>query len=199
MASVAFNSIMLPNVLTPLIVVAPSVNTIIEFAPASGIVIVLDEEGATTINGVKTFGSIMELKATDAITAFATGGQGSAVQLTSQVNRITVCATDGDSVKLPTAVPGQLIEVSNIGAAYADVFPISGDLIDSLSVDIAVSLPPGESIIFTCSVALKWKSTSLPQPGASFVTGTTTTTQDSKIIRVIDACCATKPSNLPCV
>lgn len=133
-------------------------------------------EGAQTIAGVQTFGAINELKATDAITAFATGGQGSAVQLTSQINRITVCATDGDSVKLSTAVPGQDVEVSNLGAAYADVFPISGDLIDSLGADVAISLPPGETIRFTCSVALKWKSTLLPQPGASFVTGTTTTT-----------------------
>lgn len=163
-----------------------NVTTISSVAPSSSQVLTIPDpgaaasfvmtEGAATINGVKTFGSIAELKATDAITAFSGGGQGSAVALTSQVNRITVCAADGDSVALPTAVPGQLIEVANIGATYADVFPISGDLIDSLSVDIAVSLPPGESIIFTCSVALKWKSTSIPQPGTSFVTGTTTTT-----------------------
>jgi len=128
-------------------------------------------EGAQTIAGIQTFGAINNLKATDAITAFSGGGQGSAVALTSQVNRITVSAASGDSVALPTAVPGQDIEVSNIGANSADVFPISGDLIDLLGVDIAVSLPPGESIRFTCSVALKWKSTSLPQPGASFTTG----------------------------
>lgn len=133
-------------------------------------------EGAQTFAGIQTYGAISNLKATDAITAFSTGGQGSAVQLTSQVNRITVCAADGDSVKLPTAVPGMVIEVGNIGAKFADVFPITGDLIDALAINTAISLPSGQSIIFTCSVALKWKATPMPMPGAKFATGTDKTT-----------------------
>jgi len=133
-------------------------------------------EGAATINGVKTFGSIKQNKATNAITAFAGGGQGSATALVSEINSITVCATAGDSVKLPTSVAGMRIQVSNLGAAYANIFPASGDLIDSLSANTAVSLPVGESIVFTCAVAGSWKATSIPMPGGKFTTGTTTTT-----------------------
>lgn len=134
-------------------------------------------EGAATINGVKTFGSLPLLKATNAITAFATGGQASAVALTSTINSITVCATAGDSVKLPTATAGSLIQVGNLGAAYANVFPASGDLIDSLAANAAVSLPSGGSLIFTCAVTGSWKSIPMiPVQPAKFTTGTTATT-----------------------
>lgn len=133
-------------------------------------------EAAQTINGVKTFGALNLFKATNAITAFAGGGQGSAVALTSTINSITVCATAGDSVKLPTATAGSLIQVSNLGAAYANVFPATGDLIDALAANTAVSLPVNGSIIFTCSVAGSWKTVSQNKPDAKFTTGTTTTT-----------------------
>lgn len=133
-------------------------------------------EGAATINGAKTFGSIQNLKASNAITAFATGGQASGTLLTSQINSITTCATAGDSVRLPTSVAGMIIQVSNLGAAYADVFPISGDLIDALAANTAIRLAVGESIIFTCSVAGSWKSTPQRALGVKYTTGTTTTT-----------------------
>lgn len=132
-------------------------------------------EGAQTINGVKTLGSIQNLKASNAITAFATGGQASGTLLTSQVNSITVCATAADSVRLPTSVAGMVVQVSNLGAAFAAVFPISGDLIDALGANVAVKLAVGESIIFTCAVAGSWKSTPQRAIGA-FTTGTTQTT-----------------------
>lgn len=133
-------------------------------------------EGAQTINGVKTFGSIPLQKVTNGITAFAGGGQGSAVALVSSINSITVCATAGDSVKLPTATAGSLIQVSNLGAAYANVFPATGDLIDALAANAAVSLPANGSMIFTCSVNGSWKTLSQSKPDAKFTTGTTTTT-----------------------
>jgi len=130
----------------------------------------------TFSSGIQTSTGLNVISATDAITAFAGGGQGSAVALTSQINSITTSATAGDSVALPTSIAGHSVQVSNIGAAYADVFPISGDLIDELSVNIAVSLAPGQSIIFTCSVAGSWKSTPQEALGAKYTTGTTTTT-----------------------
>lgn len=133
-------------------------------------------EGAQTVNGVKTFGSIQQLKATNAITAFATGGQASATALASTINSITTCATAGDSVKLPAAVAGKMIQVSNLGAAYANVFPQTGELIDALSANAAVSLPVGASLIFTCAVAGSWKSTGVVKLDAKYTTGTTTTT-----------------------
>ncbi len=137
---------------------------------------VLLSEGAQTINGIQTFGAINNSKATNAITAFATGGQSSAVALTSDFNTITVCATAADSVKLPTAVAGMRIVVANAGAAYASVFPISGDAIDSLAVNTSVSLPTGSSLTFICTVAGTWKSSPVFIMPAKYTTGTTTTT-----------------------
>ncbi len=133
-------------------------------------------EGAATINGVKTFGGLCLHKASNAITAFATGGQSSATALTSTINSITVCATAADSVKLPTATAGSIIQVSNLGAAYANVFPATGDLIDALAANAAVSLPVGGGIIFTCAITGSWKSHTTGVPDAKFTTGTTTTT-----------------------
>lgn len=132
--------------------------------------------GPVAITGAFTFGSINRNKATDAITAFATGGQTSATALVSEINSITVCATAGDSVKLPTSVAGMQIQVSNLGAAYANVFPASGDLIDALAVNTAISLPVGRSIIFTCAVAGSWKATPVPYPGSKFTTAADVTT-----------------------
>jgi len=136
-------------------------------------------EAAQTVNGVKTFGAINNAKATNAITAFAGGGQSSGTLLTSAINSITVCATAGDSVRLPTSVAGQVIQVSNLGSTYANVFPISGDLIDALSANTALSLPVGKSLTFTCSVAGSWKSTSVVRIGAKFTTGAITSTNFS--------------------
>ncbi len=133
-------------------------------------------EATQTFSGTKTFSAIKRNKATNAITAFASGGQASAVALTSEINSITVCATAGDSVKLPTSVAGMKIQVSNLGAAHAAVFPISGDLIDGLAANASVSLAVGGSITFTCSVAGSWKSSSQTVLGAKYTTGTTTTT-----------------------
>lgn len=134
-------------------------------------------EGAATINGVKNFGSLNLHKRTNAITAFAGGGQSSATALTSTINSITTCATAADSVKLPTATAGSIVQVSNLGAAYASVFPATGDLIDALAANASISLPVGGSLFFTCSVTGSWKSQGNGKVSdAKFTTGTTTTT-----------------------
>lgn len=103
-----------------------------------------------------------------AYTAFATGGQGSATPLTTTINNITVCAADGDSVLLPAATAGSEIQVSNLGANYANVFPQSGELIDALAVNIAVSLPVGEVISFICAVNGSWQASSIDYPGSKY-------------------------------
>ena len=151
-----------------------SVVSIPDVGAATGTLAAL--EATQTFTGTKTFGAINRYKATNAITAFATGGQASGTLLTSENNSITVCATAGDSVRLPTSVAGMRIQVSNLGAAYANVFPISGDLIDALAANTAVSLPVGASIIFTCAVAGSWKATAVPYPAAKFTTAADVTT-----------------------
>lgn len=96
---------------------------------------------------------------TDAITAFAGGGQGSAVQLTSVVNRVTTVGTAADSVKLPAAVPGLEVTVINAAAANAmNVFPATGEVINALAANTAISVAANKAISFFCAVAGVWNS-----------------------------------------
>lgn len=110
---------------------------------------------------------------TNAITAFATGGQTSAVAITTPFARITVCATIGDSVKLPLSVAGLCYTVTNSGATAADIFPFLGDLIDALAVNTAIRLAPGTTAVFSCAVAGTWNCQSTPLPYAKFTTDAT--------------------------
>lgn len=73
----------------------------------------------------------------DAITAFATGGQAGAYQLSANTSRISVCVTNGDSVKLPNikTTGGACVTIINDGAANAQVFAFGSDatLIDGIN------------------------------------------------------------------
>lgn len=93
---------------------------------------------------------------TAAITAHAGGGQGSAVQLTTTVNNITVSATAGDSVLLPEAVAGLRVVVQNYGAASAAVFPATGETIDGGSANASINLPSGARIEFIATTTSNW-------------------------------------------
>lgn len=96
------------------------------------------------------------LGSTNAITAHAGGGQTDAVALTTGLNRITVCATAGDSVRLPAAVAGAVCVITNIGAAPAQVFGASTDTINLVATATGVPHPVGASRMYTCSVAGNW-------------------------------------------
>ncbi len=86
----------------------------------------------------------------DSITAFATGGQANATQLGASVNRITVCATGGDSVKLPVSQGnvGITVMVINAGAQSLNVFPSTGDQIDGLGANAAKAVAAGKTCDF---------------------------------------------------
>ena len=94
-------------------------------------------------------------KATSGITAFATGGQGSAVVLTNSINEISVCATIGDSVKLLPAISGTRQSIINNGAAACNVFPDSGDDIGA-GTDTAISLAAGAGVTYACFSSTQW-------------------------------------------
>lgn len=94
---------------------------------------------------------------TDAITAFATGGQANAVQLSSSYNRITTVGTAADSVKLPAAIAGSRIVVFNKAAANSlNVFPSTGDKINALSVNAAYAMAATKGAMFLCVVTGTW-------------------------------------------
>lgn len=99
---------------------------------------------------------------TTGITAHAGGGQGSAVQLTTEYNEVTVVATSGDSVKLPTAVAGLAITVKNIGAQALAVFPFLGDSINALAANQSVLLSPGTSKTFRAQDTTVWQENTGP-------------------------------------
>lgn len=92
------------------------------------------------------------------LTAFAGGGQASATGLGSSYNVFTVVATAGDSAVLTSLHPkGTKIFVKNNGANAMDIFPFTGDEIDTLGINVAVSLPAGKAIIFmTTTVNDTW-------------------------------------------
>lgn len=96
---------------------------------------------------------------TNAITAHAGGGQGSATALTTAMNRVTTVATAGDSVVLPAAAAGRTVIVINAAASNAmDCFPASGDSINALTADTALSIAANKSVMFNCVVAGIWNS-----------------------------------------
>lgn len=128
------------------------------------------------VNLVANSGSNNEFNlngAKDSITAFATGGQTSAVPLRDGWNRITTVATAGDSVKLPTAFPGVTLVLVNAAAANgADVFPNTGDAINNLGANIAYRIPNNTIAYFECAVAGTW-NLQVPVPAAKYVKNTT--------------------------
>lgn len=130
-------------------------------------------DGAGGVNAFRIFkGGIAGPAATNAITAFATGGQASAVAMTTGYNRVTVCATAGDSVALPVAKAGKHCVVVNNGAAAAAVFPFSGDIINSLAANTQITLGTNLMAVFYCHVDGTW-STQLPTRGAKYTKNTT--------------------------
>lgn len=95
------------------------------------------------------------------LTAFAGGGQASATALADTINRVTVVATAGDSVKLPSANPSNvsLVLVINADSTDAmDVFPSTGDAINALSANTALSIVANKAVLFICVASGKWQS-----------------------------------------
>lgn len=93
------------------------------------------------------------------ITAFATGGQASATALTGTYCNVTVCATAGDSVKLPTAAAGTEVWVRNSGAATLAVFPFASDSINALAINLSVDIPPLSEVLFKAINNVVWYTT----------------------------------------
>lgn len=111
-----------------------------------------------TINATTTYTDPVNYSNQTGITAFATGGQASATQLTEEINNVTTVATAGDSVKLPAAVAGKHIWVKNSGAAALDIFPATSDSIDELAVNLAIRIYPNTSVHLYAKDGIVWES-----------------------------------------
>lgn len=90
--------------------------------------------------------------------AHAGGGQANATPLTTMVNRVTVVATAGDSVALPTLAPGLEITVIDASATSMDVYPKngSGDAINLLAANAAYVHAAAKVVTFFCVTAGQW-------------------------------------------
>lgn len=87
------------------------------------------------------------------ITAYAGGGQANAYELSCRANRIQVCASDHDSVKLPACTAGYIFNVYNINGftKILDIYPPSGGIILGVGlVDTPQELADNTAAIFVC-------------------------------------------------
>jgi hypothetical protein len=129
----------------------------------SGNILAYDKSGNVifTIDGTNrrlTMSTLLADSAANAVTAFAGGGQTNATPLTAQNNRISICATAGDSVRLPASVAGLEVIVYNAGAADAQVYGAGTDTIDGVATATGVSHPRLTEVIYACYAAGNWVS-----------------------------------------
>ena len=80
------------------------------------------------------------------ITAYATGGQAAATQLTKRYNRVDTCVTSNDSVKFLQAYEGLEQEVYNNTSNDIMVYPYVGDNFLGLSTNVGILLTSGQKI-----------------------------------------------------
>jgi hypothetical protein len=93
------------------------------------------------------------------VTARAGGTQAAATPIRSALTLIAVSATAGDSVQLPPAVGGQLLWITNAGAASAQVFASSGaDTINGVANGTGIPLANGKSLTLMSPIPGAWFS-----------------------------------------
>ena len=92
-----------------------------------------------------------------AVTAFAGGGQANATVIDDLFNTVTVCASPGDSVRLPDPGAGMWCGIVNATANSCNVFPQVGGQIMALGVNVAQAVASGERWLFACS-GTNWAS-----------------------------------------
>lgn len=92
------------------------------------------------------------------IVAFSGGGQGSAYGLSSFTSVVSTVAAPKDSVRLPASATliGQRFTVINNGANDLEVFPASGESIDSFGADTGYLIHPGARQIFLVTASGSW-------------------------------------------
>jgi hypothetical protein len=126
-----------------------------------------------------TGGGFVAESFTDNITAHAGGGQASALQLTTELNRITTVANPGDSVMLPgssqvalapsgpQSTGGLTVIIINHGVNPVQVFGAGTDTIDDVAAATGVTQMAGSVTIYTCTTPGAWYSSGLGSPGST--------------------------------
>jgi hypothetical protein len=138
-----------------------SVLTIPDGGQTASSFLITNSAGTQTIatGNIAMTAGYLQQSAANALTAHVGGGQGSALALARQINRVTTVASAGDSVLLPAAIAGRVVTVINAAAANAmDCFPASGEIINALSANTALSIVANKTVTFYCAVAGTWNS-----------------------------------------
>jgi len=120
-----------------------------------------DQIDAKAPKAAPTFTGNVKRSVQAGITAHAGGGQTDAIEITKDIVEISVCASAGDSVKLPAAVAGLVILVTNHGVAAADVFPNTDDAINEAAANTAKSLGINASMLCIAYDATNWECLTL--------------------------------------
>lgn len=127
--------------------------------PSSMVIYSCTTAGQWFTNGIGTgyAGSFPTVSYVSAATAKAGGGQSPATPITTVLTRIAVVATAADSITLPVAVPGMQVTIANAAAVNsANVFPNTGDTINSLGANAAFAVAAGKNVSFYCMVVGYW-------------------------------------------
>jgi hypothetical protein len=91
------------------------------------------------------------------VTAYAGGGQANATQLNNEYNKVTVVASNADSVKLRAATKGLRQVVTNSDSAQnCDVYPQTGDNFEGLAANASTSVAFGTTKEFFCFTDGEW-------------------------------------------
>jgi hypothetical protein len=99
------------------------------------------------------------LTLTNSITAGSTQTQAGATALTAMINRVTVSGTNGDGVKLPTAIAGlEVLIINDDSAQTIQVWPNTSDAINGGSANAvdAKTLAAGGSRRYAAIDATNW-------------------------------------------
>lgn len=112
--------------------------------------------------------TLVRWQVSNALTAYAGGGQTNALQLYSIINLVSTVATAGDSVMLPPTLPanglatsrptdGLIIIIINNGANNMGVYAAPTETINGGTSSTGVTQGPGTVCIYVCDVAGDWR------------------------------------------
>lgn len=123
----------------------------------------ISSTGAISAAGITNTGMVVQSSAAG-ITAEAAGTQAAATLLTKTVNSVDTVAGAADGIKLPLAVAGTIIYLTNNTATSMQVFGDGTDTINIGAGDVAtatgVAQAANKSAIYFCTVSApagKWQ------------------------------------------
>ncbi|MBI3334384.1 hypothetical protein HYZ97_02770 [Candidatus Pacearchaeota archaeon] len=96
--------------------------------------------------------------------------QARATQLTSMLNRISVCAHQGDGVALPAAFPGEVVLVENRGANAIQVYGnfAAQDTINGNTSSVGIAQGVNTVTSYICFVQGNWEVSNVPLADSIF-------------------------------